>query len=152
MTNPAPPTETFSQRFPSAHAFSSEQYQEPSTEEEMTYADVNRQMALIFNVLLSIVACAGALWMVARWWSTPARLALSFSGGILVGVAEIVVYSGYIRRLAEAKGEEKKVKEVKEILKTWVIGAEEEQSTSVDVDSKEDADAIRARRRKKDIS
>lgn len=118
----------------------------------MTYADVNRQMALIFNVLLSIVACAGALWMVARWWSTPARLALSFSGGILVGVAEIVVYSGYIRRLAEAKGEEKKVKEVKEILKTWVIGAEEEQSTSVDVDSKEDADAIRARRRKKDIS
>lgn len=137
MTNPPPPAESFSQRFPmssAAHAFGSNHHPtaraDPFVEtDEVTYADVDRQMAVVFNVLVSIIACAGAIWVVARWWSTPARLALSLSGSFLVGVAEVVVYSGYVRRVAEAKGKEKAKVEIKEVVKTWVVGQEEQNST-----------------------
>lgn len=161
MTNPPPPMETFAQRFPgssAAHAFSST-YQNINTsdpdDDGTTFADIDRQMALILNVLLSIVACAGAIWVAARWWSTPARLALSMSGSILVGVAEVVVYSGYIRRVGEAKGKEKKVKEIKEIVKTWVVGAEQDaepseiDDTSVIIEYKDEDGEMKARQRRK---
>ena len=89
--------------------------------DETTFADVNRQLALVFNVLLSVVACSAALWMVASRWSTPKRLALSMGGSIVVAVAEVVVYSGYIRRVREAKERSKSKPETKEIVETWVI-------------------------------
>ena len=160
MTNPPPPMETFSQRFPAAsaaHAFDSNHYPsapaDPFAEkDEVTYADVDRQMALILNVLLSIVACAGAIWIAARWWSTPARLALSMSGSILVGIAEVVVYTGYLRRVGESKGKEKAVKEVKEVMKTWVIGGadgEVDGGTSTVIQSDKPVNDSGARRRKK---
>jgi TMEM199 family protein len=107
-------------------------------------------MALIFNVLVSILACAGAIWMAARWWSTPARFALSFGGSLLVGVAEVVVYAGYIRRVGEAKGKEKGIREFKEVVNTWVVGGDEYKEDggqeSVKIESKKDD--IKARRRK----
>lgn len=119
MTQPIPPKETFSQRVPSAPSYDSY----TSTEDdEITYSDINRQMTLILNVLISIVCCSAALWIAARHWSTIARLSLSMSGSILVAVAEVVIYSGYMRRLGEAKAKEGKVKEVKEIVNTWIVG------------------------------
>lgn len=39
---------------------------------------------------------------------------------ILVAMAEVVIYAGYIRRVKEAKIAEKKRPEVKEVLETWV--------------------------------
>jgi hypothetical protein len=154
--------ETFSQIFPSAsaaHAFSSNhQPTSNSEEDELTYADVNRQMTLIFNVLISIVCCAAAIWIAARWWSTPARLALSMSGSMLVGVAEVVVYSGYIRKVGEAKGKEKGIKEVKEVVRTWVVGGQddtdmgESSEKSVLIQSKEDKNNSQAHNRKKPVS
>lgn len=52
------------------------------------------------------------------------RLALSMSGSLVVGVAEVVVYAGYLRRVGEAKEKEKErgMKEVKEIVGSWVVG------------------------------
>ncbi|MCJ1382456.1 hypothetical protein MMC17_005569 [Xylographa soralifera] len=128
MINPPPEVETFSQRFP--HSPTTQLFagaiQTPFLEdEEMTYADINRQMTLIINILISIIACSAAIWMVASHWSTPKRLGLSMGGSGMVGVAEIVVYAGYIRRLKEAKEKSKKAVEVKEIIKTWVIGGQE---------------------------
>lgn len=161
MTNPAPPMETFAQRFPlssAAHAFASSQqpiHLSDPDYDDVTYADVNRQVTLIFNVLVSIVACAGAIWVVARWWSTPARLAISLGGSLLVGVAEVVVYSGYIRRVGESKKKEKGVKEVKEVINTWVVGAGERidggkaDEKPISIEDKAEADNFKARRRKK---
>ena len=161
MTNPPLPMETFAQRFPAAsaaHAFSSS-YQNINTsdpeDDGLTFADVDRQMALILNVLLSIVACAGAIWVAARWWDTPARLALSMSGSILVGIAEVVVYSGYIRRVGEAKGKERGVKEVKEIVNTWVVGAGSDSqvdANSTRIEPMQPPDEVIARRRKRNTS
>jgi len=149
--------ETFAQRFPAAsaaHAFSSS-YQSINAsdpdDDGVTYADVDRQMAMILNVLLSIVACAAAIWIAARWQSTPVRLALSMSGSVLVGIAEVVVYSGYLRRVGEAKADEKGVVEVKEVIKTWVVGPEEDmrdagfQQPSIPIVSKLNEGPVRAR-------
>jgi len=133
MTNPPPPMETFAQRFPAssaAFAFSSNQDPMNTGEDEVTYADVDRQMALILNVLISIIACAGGLWVVARWWSTPARLALSMGGSLLVGIAEVVVYAGYVSRVGEAKRKAKGLKEIKEVVNTWVVGGADNEPKS----------------------
>jgi hypothetical protein len=150
--------EMFAQRFPlssAAHAFASSQQSLNTSqdEDEVTYADVDRQMALILNVVISILACAAAIWIAARWWSTPARLALSFSGSILVGVAEVVVYSGYIRRVGDAKGKEKSIKEIKKVVNTWVVsGGEDDPDGQVDrsvtIESQERLDHVKARKRK----
>ncbi|KAL8635103.1 MAG: hypothetical protein Q9228_007374, partial [Teloschistes exilis] len=126
MINPRLPKETFEQRFPNAansKLFADHQTQ-IDPDDETTYADVNRQMALIMNVLLSIIACSVALWLVASSWSVPRRLALSMGGSILVAVAEVVVYAGYLGRMKEAREKGKKQIEIKEIVKTWVVGEE----------------------------
>jgi hypothetical protein len=65
------------------------------------------------------------------------------------------VYSGYIRRVGEAKGKEKSVKEVKEIVNTWVVGAGE---FGVDVADSTNTEPthlpveVKVRRRRKDTS
>ncbi|KAF1988806.1 hypothetical protein K402DRAFT_351281 [Aulographum hederae CBS 113979] len=128
MLNPVSQPESFSQRFPSAayhNDLLARQNAEiaVSQEDDVTYAEINRQLALIVNVLVSIIACSYALWMVGRYWSTPARLALAMGGSILVAVAEVVIYSGYIRRVGEAKEVEKKKVEEKEVFDTWIIDA-----------------------------
>jgi len=141
MTNPPLPTETFSQRFPkSSHAnLFPQTHEDTGEDDEITYADINRQMALIINILVSIVACSVAIWLAARHWSTPSRLGLSMGGSGAVAVAEAVVYAGYLRRLKEAREKGKKEVEVKEIIKTWVIGRDEK------ID-KQDAAAIMSRK------
>ncbi|KAL8909282.1 MAG: hypothetical protein Q9207_000292 [Kuettlingeria erythrocarpa] len=133
MVNPPQPTETFEQRFPrssTSKLFSDAQAQ-VAEDDEMTYADVNRQMALIINILVSIVACSVALWLVASSWSVPSRLALSMGGSILIAVAEAVVYAGYLRRVKDAREQGKKQVEVREIIKTWVIGSDREKSVQL---------------------
>ena len=126
MVNPAPQSETFSQRFPHAtHSFNPATSIGISTAadevDEVTYADVNRQMALIINVLVSIIACSVAIWMAARRWEVPQRLGLSMSGSGLVAVAEVAIYMGYIKRIKDAKDKEVKKVETKEIVETWVL-------------------------------
>lgn len=82
MLNPPRAPETFTQRFPAsphAHIFSTPSDIAKQEEDEVTYADVNRQVALIINVLLSIIACSVAIWIAARHWTTPQRLGLSMS-------------------------------------------------------------------------
>lgn len=153
MINPPPPMETFAQRFShssAAHAFASAQ-QTIDTEDEVSYEDIKRQMGLIINVLVSIICCSIALWKVARWWGTPQRLALSMGGSILVGVAEVVIYMGYIRRVGESKSRENAVGEVKEIMRTWVVGGKEDQNEEVVSLDGKDASDTQPRRRKKEM-
>lgn len=125
MTKPPLPKET-SQRFPnSSHAtlFPAAQA-DIGEDDEISYADINRQMTLIINILISIVACSVAIWLAARHWSTPSRLGLSMGGSGMIGIAEVVVYAGYLRKVKEAREKGKKETEIKEIVNTWVIGGE----------------------------
>ena len=120
-------------------------------EDEVSYADLNRQLGLIINVLLSIIACSAALWIAARHWSLPSRLALSMGGSGTIGIAEVVVYAGYLRRVKEAKDKGKKERETKEITDTWVIGGtkseneKDEDSVSLDARSEQTERKVRKR-------
>jgi hypothetical protein len=91
-----------------------------SQDDDVTYKEVNRQVSVIFNVLVTIICCGIAIWIAARRWNTPARLALAMTGSLIVGIAEVVVYTGYLRRVTEAKAKEKKKKEVKTVQDSWV--------------------------------
>jgi len=137
MLNPAPAPEIHTHRFPATPNArldpTAVDYAED--EDEVTYADVNRQIILIINVLISIVACSVFIWVAARHWSTPKRLGLSMTGSGVVAVAEVVIYGGYVRKVKEAKLKEKKKPEIKKILETWVIDGAGEKEESVSLNS-----------------
>lgn len=127
MINPLPEKETFGQRFPNAAgaSFNPNTYHgqtgNDGVDDDVTYQDIDRQVALIINVLVSIIACSVALWIVARHWSVPQRMALSMGGSLTVAAAEVAIYLGYIRRIEDAKGKEIKKAEKKEVSEMWVI-------------------------------
>lgn len=125
-------------------------------DDDVTYADVHRQMMLLLNFLVSIFGVAATLWLAARWWNTTARLFLTLGGSILVAIAEVAVYNGYIWRMGEAKIKQEKRKEVQEIIGTWTVTAEgvkekggenEEHAVSVDPKPAETDQGVRKRQK-----
>lgn len=143
MVNPPPKIETFNDRFPtSAQAFS--QVNRPINasdlgDDDVTLNDVHRQVMLIINFLVSILGVAGTLWVISRWWSLPARIFLTMGGSIVVAVAEVAVYSGYMWRMDKAKQKQKTAKEVKQVVNTWVVGQDDKDN--------HDDDAVLLRRK-----
>lgn len=130
MLNPQhqPHSESFYERFPHASARAFAAVNQPTSaadtgdDDGVTYNDVHRQVLLIINFLVSILGVAGTLWVAARWWSLPARLFLTMGGSAVVAVAEVAVYSIYVWKLGEAKQRSKAVKEIREVVETWVAG------------------------------
>ncbi|KAJ4383192.1 hypothetical protein N0V86_001235 [Didymella sp. IMI 355093] len=122
MLNPPPTRETFSSRFPNARSRMPQAFSIGVDEvDDVSYEEVHRQIILIINVLISVVCVAVFVWVAARHWSVGKRLGLSMSSSLAVAVAEVVVYSGYVRKVAEAKRVEKKKPEIKEIVASWVL-------------------------------
>lgn len=98
---------------------------EPTGEEPMTPAQMNKELknyvTTIINILLSVVSVAYAIW----YWTdtswkleTSYRVLLSLFFGLVVLVAEVVVYLGYLNKIEEARKAERKKKEVKKVIKT----------------------------------
>lgn len=125
---------SFAQQFPNStdsvvHSFA--QVNRPSTKDDLgdddvTFNDVHRQVMLLINFLVTIIGCAATLWILARWWSTPARLFLTMGGSFVIGVAEVGLYYGYLWHLGEARRKDVKTKEVRQVLETWVVNKEDE--------------------------
>jgi TMEM199 family protein len=70
--------------------------------------------SLILNILLSIVLCAFAAFHVTRFWTNDGLRVLTALGvGLVVGVAEVVVYSAHLRKKAEARDKESRKRERK---------------------------------------
>ncbi|KAF4974455.1 hypothetical protein FZEAL_8626 [Fusarium zealandicum] len=130
MINPVHHAETFQSRFPySASSFA--EANKPTSaadigDEDVSFTEVHRQVTLIINFLVSIAGVAATLWIAARWWSVTPRLFLTLGGSILVAIAEVVVYSGYMWRMDEARKKEGKVTEVKEVMESWVVGQDDD--------------------------
>jgi hypothetical protein len=128
MINPSAPLQTFDHRPPHGTR-SFYEANRPATsadfgDDEVNYNDIHRQLMLLLNFLVSIAGVVGTLWVVARWWSTPARLFLTMGGSVVVGVSEVVVYQAYVWKMGDAKRGQGAVKEVREVVKTWVVGEE----------------------------
>lgn len=129
MINPPAKHETFNDRFPNA-ASSYVAVNKPMTyadtgDDEVTLNEVHRQVMLILNFMASILGVAGTLWVVARWWSLPARIFLTLFGSIVVAIAEVGVYWAYVWKMDKGNTKEKTLKEKKEVIQTWVVGSEE---------------------------
>lgn len=130
MINPSIPLETFKDRFPgSARSFAA--VNKPTSDadlgdDDVTYNEIHRQVTLLINFLVSIVGVAATLWILGRWWSVPARLFLTMSGSILVAIAEVAVYGGYVWRMGEAKRKEDTRPERKEVIQTWVVAKDDD--------------------------
>ncbi|KAB5542456.1 endoplasmic reticulum-based factor for assembly of V-ATPase-domain-containing protein [Coniochaeta sp. 2T2.1] len=171
MTHPPPQSETFSGHFLHssssllAHSFAEVNrptHKSDTGDDDVSYNDVHRQLMLLLNFVVSILGVAGTLWVVARWWSTPARLFLTMAGSAVVGIAEVAVYQGYLWHLGEAKKKDGKAREVREVVRTWVVGSEdteEKEKGAVrvggDGERAGDVDLVgdgEVRRRKKDTS
>ncbi|KAI1631896.1 endoplasmic reticulum-based factor for assembly of V-ATPase-domain-containing protein [Biscogniauxia mediterranea] len=133
MLKKAPLRESFAEKFPHApmaHSFA--EVNKPSKAadlgtDDIEYGDVQKQVTLIMNFLVSIIGCGAALWMAAQWWSTSARLFLSLGGSIVVAIAEVAVYSAYNWRMTEGERKEKEKIEVKQIVQSWVVGEEKDE-------------------------
>jgi hypothetical protein len=130
MLKPLPNRDTFSQRFPMAPMNQADSYAEANKpfrqsdmgEDGIDHGEIQKQVSLIVNFLISIMGCAAAIWIAAQWWSTTARLFLTLGGSIVVAIAEVAVYSAYSWRMAEGDKKQQKTKEVRKIVKTWVVG------------------------------
>ncbi|KAJ4019232.1 hypothetical protein NW766_002938 [Fusarium irregulare] len=153
MINPTPQQETFKDRFPSSAAAFAE-VNRPTTaadlgDDEIAMEEVHKQVTLIINFLVSIAGVAGTLWVTARWWSLPSRLFLTMGGSILVGIAEVVVYNAYMWKMEEGRKKHGKVKEVKQVVESWVLGKDDDQDEkTVLLSEKDDAvnDGVRKRK------
>lgn len=149
MINPPPAFETFRDHYPdSARSFAA--VHKPTCDadlgdDEITYNEVHRQVMLLINFMVSIAGVAATLWIVGRWWSLPARLFLTMGGSILVGIAEVAVYSGYIWRMGEAKRKEEHRPERKEVVQSWVVGKDNQEA-------KREPDAVLLQEKKDDAT
>lgn len=148
---------TFAQQFPASSLASHfADIHRPSTkadegDDDVTLDDVHRQVMLVINFLVTILGCAGTLWVLGRWWSTPARLFLTLGGSIVVAIAEVGVYQAYLWHLGQAKKKDGKQKEVKSVVETWVVGKEQavKEGVSIGVDQDvhdEDGHGVRQRK------
>ncbi|RCK63622.1 Vacuolar ATPase assembly integral membrane protein VPH2 [Candida viswanathii] len=84
--------------------------------------EVKNQLTTIVNIIISVVSVAYAIWYWTETsWGLPVsyRVLLSVFFGLLVLVAEVVVYMGYINKIEEARTRERKKKEVKKVVRTY---------------------------------
>ncbi|KAI1763112.1 endoplasmic reticulum-based factor for assembly of V-ATPase-domain-containing protein [Hypoxylon sp. FL1150] len=137
MLRKAPTKESFAERFPAApmaHSFAevNRPLKDSDLGDDIEHGDVQKQVTLIINFLISVFGCGAALWLATRWWSVPARLFLSLGGSIVVAIAEVAVYTAYTWRMAEGEKNQKKMREVKQIVQTWVVGEDDNKKAAID--------------------
>lgn len=88
---------------------------------------IREQITTVFNILLSVVSVVFAIWYWSRSSSrfpVEIRILLCLFFGILVLVADVVVYNGYLRKLDESKVKERSKREKKKVVKTIQISGD----------------------------
>lgn len=73
--------------------------------------------SVVLNVLLSVIMCGLAMFQMTRWWNNDAwRVLTSMLVAVVVGVAEVVVYASYVRKVKRGKEREKQKLERKVVV------------------------------------
>lgn len=161
MLNAAPTRESFAQRFPNAppmgladsFAEANKPYRRSDMgDDEISHAEIQKQVTLIVNFLVSIAGCAAAIWIAAQWWPTPARLFLALGGCLVVAVAEVAVYYAYNWRMAEGDRKQEMKQEVRQIVKTWVVGEEPKEGYEPTLIEPKEDDATETQLRKRTVA
>ncbi|KAJ4509186.1 hypothetical protein HRR78_006088 [Exophiala dermatitidis] len=101
---------------------------EDDEDEDATKDDISP--SLVLNILLSVVMCACAMFYLTRWWGNDGlRVLVSLFSGIIVGVSEVTVYAGYLRKVRLSKHKERAKREKKVFIGEY-RGGEEKDSNS----------------------
>lgn len=95
-------------------------------DEEQSLRDINAQISLIVNVLVSIIACGVTFFLLLGYtrWSNEIKTLASMFGALVVGLAEVVLYFGFMRTVGESKilnEKERRRPEHRTVEETWVI-------------------------------
>lgn len=86
--------------------------------------EVRSHITTIFNIFISVVSVVYAIWY---WTNSSAymrdsyRVLLCVFAGLLILVAEVVVYMGYLNKIEEARIRERNKKEVKKVVQTFKL-------------------------------
>lgn len=86
--------------------------------------EIREQITTVFNVLVSVVSVVFAVWYwsgSSTWLPLHYRVILCLFFGILILVAELVVYNSYLRKISDAKEKERAKIEKKKVVKEIVI-------------------------------
>lgn len=82
---------------------------------------LKEEVTTIFNIMISVVAVAWAIWKWTPYWSVQSRTLACLFGSILILVAEVVVYLGYRRRVSAARQTAKELKEKRKVIQVLPI-------------------------------
>lgn len=94
-------------------------YDEHAPTPAQAHKELKSHIATIFNVFISVASVVYAIW----YWTDSSwglkdsyRVLLCVFFGLLILVAEVVVYMGYLNKISEARTKERTKKEVKTVL------------------------------------
>lgn len=71
---------------------------------------------------------------------------LTMGGSILVAIAEVVVYNAYIWKMDQGRKKHGKVKEVREVVESWVLGKDEDEKSVLIKEKDRTEDGVRKRK------
>ena len=94
--------------------------------------------SLVVNILVSIICVGGASFYMTRWWNNDGvRVLVSLLVAVVVGVAEVTVYAGYLRKVRESKQKERKIREKKVVMSTEEVSASKDDQLVDEKDTEE---------------
>jgi TMEM199 family protein len=94
--------------------------------------------SLVINILISIIMCGAAMFYMTRWWSNDGvRVLVSLGTAIVVGIAEVVVYAGYLRKVKESRTKEQRVRERKIVVGSESVGGKSPETGVDEVEREE---------------
>lgn len=95
-----------------------------STDDEVTGEKDDINPSLVFNILLSVIMCGAAVFVMTRYWrSDGLRVLVSMGTGVVVGCAEVGVYAIFLRKKRLGKEKEALKKEKQFLLNSEEISA-----------------------------
>ena len=80
--------------------------------------------SLVINILVSILCVGASSWYMTRWWrSDGVRVLVALLVAVVVGVAEVTVYAGYLRKVRLSREKERRLRERKVVMSSEELGA-----------------------------
>ena len=82
--------------------------------------------SLVVNILVSILCVAASSWYMTRWWrSDGVRVLVALLVAVVVGVAEVTAYAGYLRKVRLSREKERGLRERKVLVSSEEVVAGE---------------------------
>lgn len=88
------------------------------------HKEIKSHVTTIFNIFISVASVVYAIW----YWTSSSwglrdgyRVLLCLFFGILILLAEVVVYMSYLNKVEEAKRKERLKREVKKVIRTYTM-------------------------------